>query len=259
MDPLIQYVVEGVVGPALVAALVAAVCALPRGVVWPFKRRSAEIEGMLGLAMMLAFTLSFLSEREINTILRQVMTIEGDDMPTERWHRLGLVALILALGAPLLALLRDRLPKRFARTLSAGACVLVAILVGVFVEFPNSPIWWRVAQGALVLASTAAYALAARDVALWSAWICFAVLAVLAERSGFASMALHPSAATTSGPVGLAFAKRQTERLKIATASIKRRRTASSLTRAKSTRWLQDKRLPCRLRFCSSSSNTSGG
>lgn len=190
MDPFVQYVVEGVVGPALVAALVAAVCALHRGVVWPFKRRSAEIEGMLGLAMMLAFTLSFLSEREINTILRQVMTIEGDDMPTERWHRLGLTALILALGAPLLALLRDRLPKRFAFTVSAGACVLVAILVGVFVEFPNSPIWWRVAQGALVVASTAAYALAARDVALWSAWICFAVLAVLAERSGFASMAL---------------------------------------------------------------------
>lgn len=59
MDPFVQYVVEGVVGPALVAALVAAVCALHRGVVWPFKRRSAEIEGMLGLAMMLAFTLSF--------------------------------------------------------------------------------------------------------------------------------------------------------------------------------------------------------
>lgn len=132
-------------------------------------------------------------------------------MPTERWHRLGLTALILALGAPLLALLRDRLPKRFAFTVSAGACVLVAILVGVFVEFPNSPIWWRVAQGALVVASTAAYALAARDVALWSAWICFAVLAVLAERSGFASMALMcgaTSAAAFASAAVLAIAPR---------------------------------------------------
>ena len=92
MSEIAQYIL----GVILIPAIVAAVIALPF-VVRPLRDRRALAEAAVACAPMAAFVASFTAELGWTPILRQFITIEGDDAPFERWHRLATIA--LGLGA----------------------------------------------------------------------------------------------------------------------------------------------------------------
>jgi hypothetical protein len=203
MTDVLEYIFGVVIFPALVASLIALVVALFAVPVWPFRSRASETEGLVGFALMLACVMSFAQDLGWNAIIRQFMTIQGDDTPIEKWHRLGAMAAIIALGAPLLAFVRERAPKRWGRELSIGVSLKTAFLLATLVSFPGSSLGWAIAQGCLAVAATAAFSLGARDVSMWSAWITFAVLSAMAMLGGFASLAVL-CGAVSAGAFGIA-------------------------------------------------------
>jgi len=184
MNEAIEYVLGVVVIPAAVATVVALPCVFN-----PLRRREAWVDAGLASALALAFLLSFAAELDWRAVLRQVMTIEGDDAPFERWHRLGLVSAALVPAAALLSVRRWRRPEPYARLLTLAAAIAAAVVTAVFVQFPGSSPVIQAAQGVLVLASVLAWTVAGQAV-LWSAWSVFGALAALAGLGGFASLAV---------------------------------------------------------------------
>lgn len=184
MNPMVQYVIEVVVLPAVVAAVVAAPFLFA-----PLRRRGWRVEAAVGSALALAFLLSFITELDARAVLRQFMTIEGDDAPFERWHRLGLVAAILIPVSCMLGALRRKSAAPRGKLGTLAYALPAAIASGVLVAFPGSSPLVQVGQGALVLASVFAWCFASQAV-LWNAWVVFAVLAALAGLGGFASLAV---------------------------------------------------------------------
>lgn len=184
MNEAIEYVLGVVVIPAVVAAVVALPCLFN-----PLRRREALVDAGLAAALALAFLLSFVSELDWRAVARQVATIEGDDAPFERWHRLGLVAAALVPGAVLVSVRRWRRPAPLAGLFTVSAAIAAAVATAVFVQFPGSSPSIQVAQGVLVLASVLAWTVAGQAV-LWSAWSVFGALAALAGLGGFASLAV---------------------------------------------------------------------
>ncbi len=189
MNEFAAYAWSVMLLPALVAVSVAAVAA-----VGPLRRRAPVVDGVIAFALMLAFVLSFTRELEWSAILRQCMTIEGDDAPFERWHRLGLAAAMLAIGAPLVTVLGSLRAWKSCNGATVGATLLAAILSACFVVFPGSTLWWQLEQGLLVIAAITAIAACAQRAILWSAWIMFAVFASLAMLTGYASLAAMSAA-----------------------------------------------------------------
>lgn len=193
MNDLAVYPFSVVVLPAIIAAVVA--CAVAVG---PLRRRAAAVDGVIAFALMLAFVLSFTRELDWNAILRQCMTVAGDDAPFEKWHRIGLAAIVLALLAPIISALGARFVSTSRNGVTLGATVLAAALSAKFVVFPGSNGWWQIEQGLLVVAAMTAIAACAERAVLWSAWITFAMFAALALLGGFASLAVMCAAVSTA-------------------------------------------------------------
>lgn len=198
MNPIVQYVLEVVVLPALIACAAFSPFLFP-----PLRRRAWRVEAAVGTVFALTFFLSFITELDHRAVLRQVIAIEGDDAPFERWHRLGLVALLLVPAAWLLGFARRKRSASRGMTSTLGSALLAAILCGVFVSFPGSSLLIQIGQGALILASILAWLLTNQAV-LWNAWVVFGVLAALAGLGGFASLAVMCGALSVAG-FGTAF------------------------------------------------------
>ncbi|MFM7258972.1 MAG: hypothetical protein ACKO3W_00060 [bacterium] len=198
MNPIVQYVLEVVVLPAVLAVAAFSPFLFP-----PLRRRAWRVEAAVGTVFALTFFLSFITELDHRAVLRQVIAIEGDDAPIERWHRLGLVALLLIPAAWMLGFARRRSSTSRGMMSTLGYALVVSILCGIFVTFPGSSPLIQIGQGALILASIFAWLLTNQAV-LWNAWVVFGVLAALAGLGGFASLAVMCGALSVAG-FGTAF------------------------------------------------------
>jgi len=198
VNPIVQYVLEVVVLPALIAVAAFSPFLFP-----PLRRRAWRVEAAVGTVFALTFLLSFITELDHRAVLRQVVAIEGDDAPFERWHRLGLVALLLIPAAWMLSFVRRKSSTSRGMMSTLGYALLAAILCGAFVTFPGSSPLVQVAQGVLILASIFGWLLTNQAV-LWNAWVVFGVLAALAGLGGFASLAVMCGALSVAG-FGTAF------------------------------------------------------
>lgn len=186
------YVLEVVVVPALVGTAVAAPFLFGR-----LRARRGLVEAAVATAVCGAFALGFVAELDLRAILRQIVSIEGDDAPFERWHRLGLLAAILVPAAWTLSALRVRLSEGRAALATAAAALVAGALVGVLVRFPGMTPAGQVALGVGVPLFAAAFWHARRDLA-WAAWIVFGCLAAFAAIDGFASLAVMCGAASAA-------------------------------------------------------------
>lgn len=193
MNPIDQYVLEVVVLPALIA-----LSAFSPFLFAPLRRRAWRVEAVLGTIIALTFLLSFVTELDHRAVLRQIITIEGDEAPFERWHRLGLVALILIPASWALGFTRRKSSAARGMMSTLGYALVAAILCGALVSFPGSSPLIQLGQGALVLASIFAWLLTNQAV-LWNAWVVFGVLAELAYVGGFASLAVMCGAVSVAG------------------------------------------------------------
>ena len=179
-----QYVFSVVVLPALVAAAIALPVALK-----PLRSRHRWVEAGIALALMTAFAVSFARELGANALLRQVVAIPDDNAPFERWHRVGMTAVVLGLAA----LVVPRLQGNSTRARLAGGvgfAVLSALLVSFFVRFPGLILGWQLVQFLFVLFGIASFTLMGRGAILWAAWISFGLLGFLVAESGFAQLAV---------------------------------------------------------------------
>lgn len=184
MNELVAYVLEVVVVPAIVGASVAAPCLLGR-----LRGRRAVVEAAVASGLALAFALAFVAELDLRAVLRQVVTIEGDDAPFERWHRVGLVAVLLVPASWTVSAIRARLSEGRAALATVVATSVVGILVGIFVRFPGMTTGGQVALAAAVPLFAGMFWRARRDLG-WAAWIVFGCLAAFAGIDGFASLAV---------------------------------------------------------------------
>ncbi|MEY3142736.1 MAG: hypothetical protein RLY21_1229 [Planctomycetota bacterium] len=188
MSATAQYVFSVIVIPALVAAAIA----LPF-VLRPLRDRRVLAEAGVACALMAAFVASFLTELGWVPILRQFVTIEGDDAPFERWHRLATIAIGLGVAAWLIALARiGSAGSRVA--VGIGAALLVALAIGFLVRFPGETLEMRLLLAGLAAATMFGFAGFARSVMLWASWIVFGVIAFLMGESGYAYLAVMSGA-----------------------------------------------------------------
>ncbi|MEY5060616.1 MAG: hypothetical protein RIS45_537 [Planctomycetota bacterium] len=193
MNPIVQYVLEVVVLPAVIATVAFSPFFFP-----PLRRRAWRVEAAVGTVFALTFLLSFITELDHRAVLRQVIAIEGDDAPFERWHRLGLVALLLIPAAWTLGFARRRSSTSRGMMSTLGYALVVSILCAMFVTFPGSSPLVQIGQGVLIMASIFAWLLTNQAV-LWNAWVVFGVLAGLAGLGGFASLAVMCGALSVAG------------------------------------------------------------
>lgn len=184
MDGVVGYIVSVVVIPALVAAAVASIA-----LVTPLRRRAWAVECFPAMAVALAFLVSFTNELGWTAVARQVVTIEGDDAPFERWHRLGLAALMLMVGAVCIVAARMRMPRGGASIVTMVALGIAGALAAQFVQFPQPTLLKQLGLAALVLAAGVALPLAGGAI-YWIAWGAFGIVAALAGLGGFASLAV---------------------------------------------------------------------
>jgi hypothetical protein len=184
MDGVVGYIMSVVVIPALVAAAVASIA-----LVTPLRRRAWAVECFPAMAVALAFLVSFTNELGWTAVARQVITIEGDDAPFERWHRLGLAALMLTVGAVCIVAARMRMPRGGAPIVTMVALGIAGALAAQFVQFPQPTLLKQLGLAALVLAAGVALPLAGGAI-YWIAWGAFGIVAALAGLGGFASLAV---------------------------------------------------------------------
>lgn len=184
MDGVVGYIMSVVVIPALVAAAVASIA-----LVTPLRRRAWAVECFPAMAVALAFLVSFTNELGWAAVARQVITIEGDDAPFERWHRLGLAALMLMVGAVCIVAARMRMPRGGAPIVTMVALGIAGALAAQFVQFPQPTLLKQLGLAALVLAAGVALPLAGGAI-YWIAGGAFGIVAALAGLGGFASLAV---------------------------------------------------------------------
>lgn len=184
MSEIAAYVVSVVVIPACVAA----VLALPFAV-RPLRSRRVLAEAGIAFALMAAFAVSFTNDLGWNAILRQIVTIPNDDAPFERWHRVGMAAIVLGAASWAIAFARAGGP-RVRVAVGIGAALLAAAGAGFLVRFPGSSVDSQATLAILVVASIVGFGGFGRRVMLWSSWLAFGVLAFLMGESGFAYLAV---------------------------------------------------------------------
>ena len=143
MRELLAYLASVILLPAVAAALIAS-----PAMFGGLRRRAAVVDACIAVGLAAAFLIAFIHEVEPNALLRQLpVELPGDDAPFERWHRVALVALLLALVSPILALAAAWRPT--ARSAEAAWMALVAgVLVAMPVEFPGATGMTRVMTGA---------------------------------------------------------------------------------------------------------------
>ncbi|MSR42225.1 MAG: hypothetical protein EXS10_10070 [Phycisphaerales bacterium] len=195
---LLAYAFDVVAIPALIACL----AALP-ALIGPFRTRRSIVEMSTSFALALAFLLSFVRELNLEVVSRQFPWSAVDaDAPIERWHRLAMIAVGLAMLAPCLSTLRAMATRGMDRLLSAQFVVGAALLIGLLVEFPEATPERQCTQAVLCAVSAYACTLAG-SAALWIAAIVFGALAAMSMLSGCASFAVM-STATGFAAAGMA-------------------------------------------------------
>jgi hypothetical protein len=167
------------------------------------RRRTAVVDACIGVALAAAFLIAFIHEVEPNALLRQLpVELPGDDAPFERWHRVALVALLLMLVSPVLALAATWRPA--ARSAMATWMALVAgVLVALLVEFPGATGMTRAMTGATCAACAFMLSRVGGVAALCACMVTFIGVAVFAALNAFPSMAAI-SAATALASLVLA-------------------------------------------------------
>jgi hypothetical protein len=184
MDGVAGYILSVVVIPALLAGFLGGIALCT-----PLRRRAWAVELAVGCALAVAFLASFTNELGWNAVLRQVVAIEGDDAPFERWHRLGLAAALLPLVACLATAARAWLGKGGAWVADFALMALCALVSALFVEFPRANLASQLGLAGLLVAGFAAWRLAGGAI-LWISWGAFGIVAALAGLGGFASLAV---------------------------------------------------------------------
>lgn len=184
MDGVVGYIVAVVVLPALLAGAIALVA-----LATPLRRRAWAVEVAPAMALACAFLVSFTNELGWTAIGRQVMRIEGDDAPFERWHRLGFAALVLVVCSVLVTVARMAVPRGGGRLVVAASLGLAGGLAGQFVQFPQANLLSQFGITALILAAGGAVTLAGSAL-YWISWGAFGILAAMAGLGGFASLAV---------------------------------------------------------------------
>ena len=184
MRELLAYLASVILLPATAAALIASP-ALFGGL----RRRAGVVDGCIAAALALAFLIAFIHEVEPNALLRQLpVELPGDDAPFERWHRVALVAVLVAMVSPVLALAAAWRPA--ARNAMATWMALVAgVLVALLVEFPGATGTSRAMLGATCAACAFMLSRVGGVAALCACMITFIGVAVFAALNAFPSMA----------------------------------------------------------------------
>ena len=184
MRELLAYLAGVILLPALVAALIASPAMFST-----LRRRTAVVDGCIATALAAAFLIAFIHEVEPNALLRQLpVELPGDDAPFERWHRVALVALLVTVVSPLLALMAAWRPA--GRNAMAASMALVAgVLVATLVEFPGTTAMTRTMTGAACAGGALLLSRVGAGAALCASIVTFAGVGVLAALNGFPSLA----------------------------------------------------------------------
>jgi len=195
----VSYLLSVVLLPMLVGSAIA--CAALLG---PLRHRAAIIECCVAYALAIAFLISFVHEVDLTALLRQLpVEVKDDDGPFERWHRLGLVALVLAFASPILALLTAAAPAR-RRTIVIAATLLAACGVGALVSFPGASNGGRALVAAVCALASGAMAMCGLRTALCVLAVSCTGMAGCALMTGFPSLAVMCVAvAGTAGTIAL--------------------------------------------------------
>ena len=196
MRELLAYLASVILLPAVAAALIAS-----PAMFGGLRRRAAVVDACIAVALAAAFLIAFIHEVEPNALLRQLpVELPGDDAPFERWHRVALVALLLALVSPILALAAAWRPA--ARSAQAAWMALVAgVLVSMLVEFPGATGMTRVMTGATCAAGAFMLSRVGGVAALCASMVTFAGVAVFAALNAFPSLAAISAATALASAV----------------------------------------------------------
>ena len=198
MRELLAYLASVILLPAVAAALIAS-----PAMFGGLRRREALVDACIAVGLAAAFLIAFMHEVEPNALLRQLpVELPDDDAPFERWHRVALVALLLALVSPVLALAAAWRPA--ARSAEAAwMAVAAGVLVATLTEFPGATGMTRVMTGATCAACAFMLSRVGGVVALCACMVTFIGVAVFAALNAFPSMAAI-SAATALASLVLA-------------------------------------------------------
>ena len=194
-----SYLVSVVLLPILVGSALGGAALLG-----PLRHRAAIIECCVAYGLAIAFLISFVHEVDLPALLRQLpVELKDDDAPFERWHQLGLVALVLTVVSPALALLTAGVP-RHRRALVSAATLLSACGVAVFVVFPGASNGERALFAATCALSSSAIAMCGLRTAMCALAVSCIGMAVCAVMTGFPSLAVMCVAvAGTAGSIAL--------------------------------------------------------
>lgn len=194
-----SYLLSVVLLPILVGSALAGAALLG-----PLRHRAAIIECCVAYGLAIAFLISFVHEVDLPALLRQLpVELKDDDAPFERWHQLGLVALLLTVVSPALALLTAAMP-RHRRALVMATTLLSACGVAAFVVFPGASNGGRALFAATCALSSGAIAMCGLRTAMCALAVSCVGMAVCAVMTGFPSLAVMCVAlAGTAGSIAL--------------------------------------------------------
>ena len=204
-----SYLLSVVLLPILVGSALAGAALLG-----PLRHRAAIVESCVASGLAIAFLISFVHEVNPSALLRQLpVELKDDDAPFERWHQLGLVALLLTVVSPALALLTAGVP-RHRRALVIAATLLCACGVAAFVAFPGASNGGRALFAATCALSSGAIAMCGLRTALGALAVSCFSMAVCAVLTGFPSLAVMCVAvAGTAGSIALVACWRRSPRM----------------------------------------------
>jgi hypothetical protein len=198
MHELLAYVASVILLPAVAATLIAS-----PAMFGGLRRRPAVVDGCIAAGLALAFLIAFIHEVEPNALLRQLpVELPDDDAPFERWHRVALVALLLTVVSPILALAAAWRPAGRG-TDAAWMALLAGLLASMLVEFPGATGMTRIMTGGTCAAGAFMLSRIGGVAALCASMVTFAGVAVFAALNAFPSLAAI-SAATALASMVLA-------------------------------------------------------
>lgn len=204
-----NYLLSVVLLPMLVGSAIA--CAALLG---PLRHRAAIIECCVAYALAIAFLITFVREVDLAALLRQLpVELKDDDAPFERWHQLGLVALLLAVVSPTLALLTAAVPAQ-RKAIVMTATLLAACGVAALVAFPGASNSSRALFAVVCALSSGAIAMCGLRTAMCALAVSCVGMAVCAVMTGFPSLAIMCVAvAGTAGSIALVACWRRSPRM----------------------------------------------
>lgn len=185
MAALALYLLTTIVLPALVSA--AAAIAVARS---PIGRTPGFARAAAGTACAVAVLWAFMAESDVNAVLRQLpVSMPEDDAPFERWHRVGLVALLVAVAAPVVAVAASLARPRKPILAEAAVGMVAGTALALAVAFPGDGTADRAVTGIAVAVAAVTLAASAPRVGLGSAAATALAVAGLAAVGGFISLA----------------------------------------------------------------------